>query len=123
MTHEQFEQVAQEAFDSLPEKFRFTFDNVRIVVEESDDPARRRKVGIRSGAMLLGLYEGVPLSKRGLNYGMYPVVPDTITLFKRNIESVARSDDEVRRMISDVLIHEIAHFYGMDEDEVREAGF
>jgi predicted Zn-dependent protease with MMP-like domain len=54
---------------------------------------------------------------------MVPVVPDTITLFQRNIESIARSDAEVRRQIRETLIHEIAHYFGMDEDDIRDAGY
>lgn len=54
---------------------------------------------------------------------MYPVVPDTITLFQRNIESVARGPAAVRRHVKDVLIHELGHYFGMDEDEIRNAGY
>jgi predicted Zn-dependent protease with MMP-like domain len=73
--------------------------------------------------MLLGLYEGVPLPRRGIDYGVVPVMPDTITLFQNNIESIARSESDVRRQIRETLIHEIAHHFGMDEDEIREAGY
>ncbi len=73
--------------------------------------------------MLLGLYEGIPLSKRGSDYGVYPVIPDTITLFQRNIESVSRSEAEVRKRIREVLIHEIGHYFGMTDAEIRKAGY
>jgi len=123
MTRDEFEEIAQEAFDSLPERFRSTIENVRIAVKDTDDEGARRRAHVRSGAMLLGLYEGVPLNKRGSSYGVYPVIPDSITLFQRNIESISRSPDEIRAAIRSVLIHEIGHYYGMSEEEIRKAGF
>jgi len=123
MEKEQFEHIAQESFDSLPEVFQTTMENVHIVVEDLPNPETSRKVGIRSGGMLLGLYEGVPLSKRGTWYGMHPALPDKITLYKKNIERVAQSEKAIREKIRDVLLHEIAHHFGMDEEEVRKAGY
>jgi predicted Zn-dependent protease with MMP-like domain len=73
--------------------------------------------------MLLGLYEGVPLSRRGTSYGAYPVVPDRITLFQRNIEATAGSEEELRERIREVMVHEIAHHFGMSEKEIRDAGY
>ncbi len=113
----------QEVFDTLPEKFRSAFENVRIVVEDVPLEATQRRFATRGGSMLLGLYEGIPLSKRGSDYGVYPVIPDTITLFQRNIESVSRSEAEVRKRIREVLIHEIGHYFGMTDAEIRKAGY
>ncbi len=123
MEREEFERVAQEVFDSLPERFHSKIENVHIVVEDvpSTDIAVRQ--GFHPGGLLLGLYEGVPLNRRGVHYGMYPIVPDKITLFKRNIELVSRSIDEVRKTIRDTLIHEIGHYFGMTEGEIRAAGY
>ncbi len=123
MEREEFERVAQEVFDALPEKFRSAIDNVRIVVEERDPGTQAWRRGYHPRGILLGLYEGVPLTRRGTWYGMYPVTPDTITLYKWSIESVARTDAEVRAMIRDTLIHEIGHYFGMSEKEIRDAGY
>lgn len=123
MTRREFEDLVQEAFDGLPDQFRQHIENVRIIVDDVDTPQTRRNVGIRAGSMLLGLYEGVPLNKRGEWYGMYPVVPDTITLFQRNIESVTRGDSAIRLRVREVLIHELGHYFGMTEEEIRNAGF
>jgi len=123
MTRERFEAIAEEEFADLPEPFRQRMENVRIVIEDVDSPARRRQAGLGRSGMLLGLYEGVPLPRRGIDYGVVPVMPDTITLFQKNIESIARSESDVRRQIRETLIHEIAHHFGMDEDEIREAGY
>jgi len=123
MTRERFEAIADEEFADLPEPFRERMENVRIVIEDVDSPAQRRQAGLGRSSMLLGLYEGVPLPRRGIDYGVVPVMPDTITLFQKNIESIARSESDVRRQIRETLIHEIAHHFGMDEDEIREAGY
>ncbi len=123
MDREEFEKAVEEVFDSLPAKFHATMDNVHIVVEDFPTALMNARGGIRSGGILLGLYEGIPLTRRGVDYGMYPVVPDRITLFKRNIEAVAHDDQELRAKIREVLIHEIGHYYGMSETEIRRAGY
>jgi len=122
MDPDEFERIAQEAFDALPARFKTSIDNVRIVIEESPDQSVARRKG-GSGTLLLGLYEGIPLSKRGTAYGMYPSVPDKITLYRKNIEAVGGSQGEIRARIREVLIHEIAHHFGMSEEEIRRAGY
>ncbi len=123
MEHEEFERIAEEAYEALPDSFKSKIENVRIVVEDLPRDDQLRTVGAASRYSLLGLYQGVPLNKRLTGYGSYPTVPDTITLFKRNIESVARQDAHVRERIREVLIHEIAHYFGMTEEEIRQAGY
>jgi len=120
VTREQFEEIAQRAFDSLPEYFKRKIENVQIVVEDfpSDDALGRSKAGRHD---LLGLYQGVPLKLRGAWYGMYPVTPDKITLYQRNIERQCRREEEVERRIIEVLFHELGHYFGMSEKEVRQA--
>lgn len=123
LTREEFEELAQEAFDHLPQEFQRHMDNVTIAVEEEPSRETLERMHLSSASSLLGLYEGIPLNQRGTWYGMSPVVPDRISLYKKNIERGARSREEIRRRIRDVLIHEIAHYYGMSEEEVRSAGY
>ena len=118
MERERFEQLARDALENLPQEFAHKMENVVVVVE--DLPTRSQ---IRGSGLLLGLYEGVPLSKRGAHYGAYPVAPDKISLFQKNIERVSRGDHEITEKIKEVLIHEIAHHFGMDEKEIRDAGY
>ena len=120
MTREEFEEIAQHAFDSLPETFRHRIENVQIVVDgvPSSDARSRTRSGKHG---LLGLYQGVPLPHRGTSYGMYPVGPDKITLFQDNIERTCASEKEVERRIVEVLFHELGHYFGMNEKEVRDA--
>lgn len=120
MTREQFEHIAQEAFDSLPADFRDRVENVQIVVEDypSDDAIGKAKADRYS---LLGLYQGIPLPHRGQWYGMSATVPDKITLYQKNIESVCRDDEEMELRIREVLFHELGHYFGMNEAQVRKA--
>jgi len=120
MTKERFEELAQSAFDSLPEQFRNSIENVHIVVEDypSDDLIQRERYGKYS---LLGLYQGIPLTHRGTWYGASPTVPDKISLYQRNIEASCEREEEVQRRIVEVLFHEIGHYFGMNEAQIRNA--
>jgi predicted Zn-dependent protease with MMP-like domain len=118
-----FERMAEEAVESLPTMFRDAMQNVRIIVENEPESASRRRGGFRSSNLLLGLYHGVPLSQRGTAYGAWPVVPDTITIYRLNILEVAAGPAEVPKIVRDTIIHEIGHHFGMDEQEIREAGY
>jgi predicted Zn-dependent protease with MMP-like domain len=120
VTRERFEEVAQHAFDSLPEKFRHNVENVQIVVEDYPSTDARSRTGSKKHG-LLGLYQGVPLPHRGTSYGMYPVGPDKITLYQANIEGTCTTEDQIERRIVEVLFHELGHYFGMNEREVRDA--
>ena len=103
--------------------FKEALENIGIIVEELPSDEVVRKMKLRSKYDLLGLYEGIPLTKRGSWYGMQPAAPDKITIYQINIERVCRTDEELRRKIKDVVIHEIGHYFGMSEEEVRAAGY
>ncbi len=118
-----FEELAEKAFESLPERFRDRIDNVQVVVEDYPSDDQLKSVKLSSRYELLGLYEGIPLEKRGIWYGTSATTPDRISLFRKNIESACRSDAEIANKIQEVLIHEIAHYFGMTEKEIRDAGF
>jgi predicted Zn-dependent protease with MMP-like domain len=107
MTKEEFEKIVKDAFDDLPKYFRKKLENIEIVVEDMP-------IGQKS---LLGLYQGVPLKHRGVWYGN--VMPDKITIFKQNIERLCRNEEEIRTLVTDVLIHEIGHYFGFDDDELQ----
>lgn len=123
MTREEFESLIEEIFDELPDRFRSAIENVGITVEEYPDAEIVRAMNLRSKHDLLGLYQGVPLTARGSWYGMQPVTPDRITLYKRNIEDHAKTPKDLRAQIYEVLIHEIGHYFGMSEEEIRQAGY
>jgi predicted Zn-dependent protease with MMP-like domain len=120
VTRERFEEIAQHAFDSLPDAFRHRVENVQIVVEGAPSANTRSRTRSHKHG-LLGLYQGVPLPQRGTSYGMYPVGPDKITLYQDNIELICTTEEEIERRIVEVLFHELGHYFGMSEREVREA--
>jgi predicted Zn-dependent protease with MMP-like domain len=123
MTRDEFEDHAQTAYDALPEFFKQKIDNVRIIVEDYPSEKEIQSVHVRSKYHLLGLYQGVPTTYRNTWYGATPMMPDTIFLYQKNIENVCTSVQEIEKKIRDVLIHEIAHYFGMNEEQVRAAGY
>ena len=123
MSREEFEKIVEESFELLPQKFKAAIDNVGILVEDYPDEEVARRFGSGSGRHLLGLYQGVPLPKRGTWYGMAPTAPDQIEIYQKNIERFCRTDKEVKEKIAEVLIHEIGHYFGMTDAEIRTAGY
>ncbi|MFZ1978453.1 MAG: metallopeptidase family protein [Bacteroidota bacterium] len=120
VTLNRFEEIVQNIFAKLPKVFGEKIDNVHIVVEDSPSSETIKK--IRAGKnSLLGLYQGIPLTQRGTWYGVYPTIPDTITLYKSNIEAVCTTENELYDRIEEVLLHELGHYFGMSEDQVRNA--
>lgn len=111
MEKERFETIVRDSLRTLPKVVREKLENIDIIIE--DEPIVRKS--------LLGLYQGVPLKKRGFWYGN--VMPDRIILFKNNIERMSRSEEEMVELIHRVVIHEIGHYFGFDEDELRRSGY
>ena len=106
-----FEQAVRDAIDALPEDLRSAMSNVAIVVDEDSPP----------NSPVLGLYQGIPLTRRGSFYSAVP--PDKITIYRRPIERVAGTDPErLRRQVQHVVIHEIAHHFGISDERLVELG-
>ena len=116
LTHEEFEQLVKEGIDAIDEKFLQKLDNVEIVVEDNPTPFQVEKLKLR-GALLFGLYEGIPQTKRQ-SYGN--VLPDKITIFKNSIEKVYFRPEDIKIAVKNTIWHEIAHHFGLDEGEVRK---
>jgi predicted Zn-dependent protease with MMP-like domain len=121
MERERFEFLAAKAFESLPGFFRKRIDNVHIAVEDEPSDSERAKAKISRGGLLLGLYSGIPLTQRGTWYGSFPTMPDKITLYQNNIEKVCQNEEEIEQKVYEVLFHEIGHYFGMSEEEIRKA--
>lgn len=119
-TPEEFEQLVAQALDDLPDAIHEQLSNVEVVVADWPTPAELRSVGMRPGQLLLGLYQGVPLTRRGAHYGL--VLPDKITIFQGPIERVCRTREQVIRQVQHTVRHELAHHFGIDDDRLRELG-
>ncbi|HUG82067.1 MAG TPA: metallopeptidase family protein [Bryobacterales bacterium] len=119
MDRERFEALVEDAWDAIPQEFRDHFENVAIFIEDEPSAEQLETAGVGPGHTLLGLYEGVPLSRRGHGYPL--AMPDRVTLFQRPIEQAAPSYRDIPGVIYDTLWQELAHHLGMDEKEVRAA--
>jgi len=111
-----YDDAIAEALDALPSRICEAMKDVVIIVEER--PSRRPDAyPIRHGQVLLGLYEGVPLTAWGREWNGKP--PDKITLFREPIEKVAGSPENVPRLIRETLWHEIAHYFGFGHEKIH----
>jgi len=117
MTHEEFEQLVKQGIDAIDERFLQKLKNVEIVIEDNPTPYQLEKLNLRGG-LLFGLYEGIPQTKRE-SYGQ--VLPDKITIFKNPMERVFSNPKDIKKAVKDTVWHEIAHHFGMDERQVRQA--
>ena len=121
MTRREFEKVVDEAVASLPAVFRKRIENVHFRVAESPN---RRQSGQKGSSdrqpSLYGLYEGTPLGDRSSGESLR--LPDRITIFKRAIESDCRSRAEMVKCIQETVLHEIGHYFGLDDDQLDELG-
>lgn len=109
-----------EALASLPDEVHGWLDNVAVVVGNRPTPDQLASAGLGPGEQLLGLYVGVPRTRRGVTFG--ETLPDKILIFQWPIERVCRTRDQVRSQVRSTVLHEIGHHMGMDESQLRAAG-
>ena len=111
MDRDKFEALVEQSLADLPPAFRERLTNVAIIVEDLPPP------GVQNQGLLLGLFHGIPRTEKSV---FYSTPPDHIFLYQRNIEAISRSDAEVRRQIRATLLHEVGHYFGLSEEELRE---
>ena len=116
----EFEGIVATAVENLPEEFRSRLENIDIVVQDWPSQYQASKVGLKRGRILLGLYEGVPQTKRA-HYGLVP--PDKITIFQKPIEmKCEQQGTEIAEEITEVVKHEIAHHFGISDARLEQLG-
>lgn len=113
-----FEELVNKALDSLPQLYLDNLNNVAIVTADQPTPEQRIELKLRCNDTLFGLYQGIPLTKRGSNYSL--VIPDKITIFKLPILSVSRTLADVAEQVRHTVWHEVAHFYGLDHEQIHK---
>jgi predicted Zn-dependent protease with MMP-like domain len=118
MNRRKFEQFVDEAMQQLPAALSDRIDNLAVRIENRPTPAQLRRWDVPLGTMLLGFYEGVPLSERTADYGLVP--PDIIYVFQRSIEEVCSTEEEIREEVGRTVRHEIAHHFGIDDERLEE---
>lgn len=119
ITLAEFEQIVTNTLNELPEEFKTELDNVEILVEIWPTPQDMQSIKAHSGTMLFGLYRGVPKTKRGLYYS--GVLPDKILIFAGPILSLSQNLSETKIQIKKTVIHELGHYFGMSEEDIRKA--
>jgi predicted Zn-dependent protease with MMP-like domain len=110
-----FEKLVREAVESLPPELRRRLENVAFIVED-DSPAGPEEWE-ENGQELLGLYHGISQRDRGFWYGN--VLPDRIIIYRRPLEGISRSSQELRVNVRQTVFHEVGHYFGFDEEELR----
>jgi predicted Zn-dependent protease with MMP-like domain len=122
MDRRKFRHLVREALDTLPVHFRGRLENVTVLVEDQPTEEQIRACGLDPDSdTLFGIYEGHPLSERGYDFAME--LPDRIILFYAPLVEEFRSPVEIREQIRLTVIHEVAHFFGLDDDEVEDLGY
>jgi predicted Zn-dependent protease with MMP-like domain len=117
---EAFEALINEAVAALPRGFRARIENVSFTVE---DWANRRDLGLTGtpgGGTLLGVYRGVPLTRRTSGYHL--TVPDVIVIFQQPLQQIARDADHLAALVEHTVRHEVAHYFGISDERLRELG-
>jgi len=118
MDRERFEWLVARAVENLPEEFFTRLQNIDVVVEDHPTTGQVSRAGLRHGQTLLGLYEGVPQTKRSRHYGLIP--PDKITIFQKPIEAKCKHDAKIIAEIERVVKHEIGHHFGLSDARLQQ---
>jgi predicted Zn-dependent protease with MMP-like domain len=120
---DRFEALVERALDRLPAEFHAHMENVSVVIADAPDRDLLEAMGMDPEdpeETLFGLYEGVPLTERGFDEVL---LPDSITIFRRPLLEWADTEEEVVEEVRITVLHEIGHFFGMDEDRLDELGY
>jgi predicted Zn-dependent protease with MMP-like domain len=118
MEKDRFEELVREALDKLPQKFKKYLDNLAVIVEERPSREIYDKTQTPPFSSILGHYHGVPLKHRGPFYGNVP--PDVIVIYQKTIESICTTEEEIKKKVREVVLHEIGHYFGLSDKELRE---
>ena len=116
MTRKRFQALVDRAVADLPEEFRLRRGNLEITSHDQPTAEELASVGLESDELLFGLYEGTPLTERSNTHGM--VMPARIIQYQADIEQASASEREIVEEIRKTVIHEVAHFFGIDENEI-----
>ncbi len=110
--------MVEEALASIPKKFKKRLQNLAVIIEDRPDRKTYRRTGKSTLSTILGLYHGVPFRHRGPFYGNIP--PDVIVIYQKSIEEICYSEEEIRKKVKEVVFHEIGHYFGLSEKELRQ---
>ncbi len=121
LSDREFDRIVEKAIERIPDEIRQHLDNVIISVRKRPSGRMMREIGPEAGRDLLGLFQGTPLTERSATSP--PLFPDTIFLFQRALEGMCSTVEELEEEIEITVVHEVAHFVGMDEERLAELGY
>jgi predicted Zn-dependent protease with MMP-like domain len=122
MDRARFQELVAEALDEIPEPFRGHLDAIQVVVEDEPSAETLREMGLHPRRdTIFGLYEGTPLGERALEETL--ALPDRITIFYRPLVRAFRTPGAIRREIHKTVVHEIGHFFGLEDDDIEAEGY
>jgi predicted Zn-dependent protease with MMP-like domain len=116
-----FDRIVKRAIDRIPEEIRGHMENISISVQERPSAELLDDMGMLPDDLLFGLYQGVPLRERSVSDP--PLYPDVIVLFQEHLEEACETLEEMEEEIEITVVHEVAHFLGMDEERLAELGY
>jgi predicted Zn-dependent protease with MMP-like domain len=116
-----FEQLVADALRTIPADLRRALDNIAVTVEDEPTAAQLAELEMAPDELLFGLYQGTPLPDRS---PLQPyTLPDVITIFQRPLEAACESEEDIIEEIRLTVVHEIAHYFGIDEERLAEMGY
>ena len=118
MKKEKFEKLVEEALVDLPKEFKKLIKNLVVIVENEAHPEAYRQTGTHPFSRILGTYHGIPFKHRGPYYGNYP--PDVIAIYQKPIEEICFTEEEIKKEVRKVVIHEIGHYFGFSDNEMKK---
>lgn len=121
VSRKRFEQLVAEALRGIPPELQKALDNIEVIVDDWPTQEQLAEVDLGPDDVLFGLYRGIPLPERSpmLPYSL----PDIITIFQGPLEEECETEDAIREEIRRTVVHEIAHYFGFDEDRLAELGY
>jgi len=116
-----FDRLVIDAIHELPQNLKDRLSNVSVVVEDKPSSSVLEKLRLVPNTLLMGLFQGVPLNKKSVWHS--GTLPEKITIYQKNIEAICRSEEEIKGRIKKVVRHEVAHFVGFTEEEIKGMGY
>jgi predicted Zn-dependent protease with MMP-like domain len=115
-----FESLVVQALKALPAFFKVRLENIEVLITDRPTEEELAEAGLEPDELVLGLYQGIPLTERTSDYGL--VLPDTITLYRQCIAEVCDTPEDVVREVQQTVKHEIAHYFGISDERLEELG-
>ena len=118
MDDKTFGQLVTKGIEAIPEPFRSKIENVAFLIEDEPSSEERKESHLTPNQTLLGLYRGIPQTRRGIHY--HAALPDRITIFKKPILGLSNDPKTIKQIVANTVWHEVGHHFGLNEQEIRK---